>query len=163
VKEYADSVDSLMFCLSKGLGAPIGSILAGPADFVGRARNVRSIIGGGMRQVGLIAAAGVYALTHNVERLAEDHRRCKTLAEGLSKLPGVDLELNRVETNMTVFRLDDAKVTAEEYIKGITERSVLGYEIEPGLVRLVTHLDIDDEDVERALVASQDVLNREER
>jgi threonine aldolase len=158
VRDYAEHVDSLMFCLSKGLGAPVGSMLAGPADFIGRARDVRTVLGGGMRQSGILAAAGIYALTRHVERLDEDHRRARVLAEGLSDLPGLDLDLDRVATNMVVFRLDRARIGAQEYVAAMAERGVLGYDIEPGLIRLVTHLDVDDDDVRRAVDVSRDIL-----
>lgn len=98
-------------------------------------------------------------MNHNVERLSDDHRRARVLAEGLARLPGVEIDLDRVETNIVVFRLDEAKVSAADYVRGIVERKVLGYEIEPGLVRLVTHKDVDDDDVSRAIEASRAVLS----
>lgn len=151
VADYAAEVDALSFCFSKGLGAPIGSMLVGTADFIDRARKIRRMLGGAMRQVGVLAAAAAYALDHNVERLADDHRRAKRLAEGFaSALPGC-VDPATVETNIVYIALHDldpAQVSA-----ALWERDVRIYPYAPGVLRAVTHLDVDDDDIERAIDA----------
>lgn len=137
-------VDSVSICLSKGLGAPIGSILAGPADMIFRARKVRKMLGGGMRQAGYIAAAGRYALKHHVARLAEDHRRAQDLAKGLNAL---GLGTRPVETNMVYVQIPEAEAAAER----LNAAGVLCFALSNDAIRLVTHLDVDDAGIERAV------------
>ena len=143
VSEITRHYDSVSFCLSKGLGAPVGSVLVGSHELIERAHRWRKMAGGGMRQAGILAAAGVYALKQHVVRLAEDHQNAKVLAEGLSTIDGLDVELDTVETNM-VFVTSDLE-TQPQLIQILKERGVLvgGY----GQLRLVTHYDIDAEDV----------------
>ncbi|HIE54019.1 MAG TPA: hypothetical protein EYP90_02360, partial [Chromatiaceae bacterium] len=148
--EYARYVDSVMFCFSKGLSAPIGSILAGPKDFIEEARRVRKLLGGGMRQVGVIAAAALVALREMVDRLAEDHRRAKALARGLAELPGIELNPEEVETNIIFFRLNHPRYSAQDFVEAMKDRGVLLLAAGPDLLRMVTHKDVDDEDVARA-------------
>ena len=151
VSEYAAEVDAVSFCFSKGLGAPIGSMLVGTEDFVAKARKVRRMLGGGMRQVGVIAAAAAYALEHNVERLAEDHTNARRLAEGFAEaLPGcVDPET--VETNIVIAEIGERDAVA---ITGaMWERGVRMYPTGPHRIRAVTHLDVDAEGIERAIEA----------
>ena len=135
--------DSVSFCLSKGLGAPVGSVLVGSHEFINRAHRWRKMAGGGMRQAGILAAAGVYALKHNIGRLAEDHTHARRLAEGLAAIEGLDVELDAVETNM-VFVTSDIE-TQPQLIALLKERGVLvgGY----GQLRLVTHHDVTADDV----------------
>src|SRR5436190_22568254 len=109
VSELARPVDSLMFCLSKGLSAPVGSMLVGNAEFIRRAHRVRKLLGGGMRQAGVLAAAGIIALEQMVERLAEDHANCQLLARGLAEFAQVDIEPERVVTNILIFTLHNAQ------------------------------------------------------
>lgn len=137
-------VDSVSICLSKGLGAPVGSILAGPKDMIFRARKVRKMLGGGMRQAGYIAAAGRYALQHNVERLAEDHRRARDLAAGLNAL---GLGTRPVETNMVYVKIPGAEAAAER----LNAAGVLCFALSDDAIRLVTHLDVDDAGIARAV------------
>jgi threonine aldolase len=139
-----------MSCLSKGLGAPIGSVLAGPSDLIEHARVERKRLGGGMRQVGIVAAAGLVALTTMVERLAEDHARARRLAEAAAdRWPDAGLDPASVETNVVLFEPPDpAGLLAHLMAEG-----VLSTTIAPGVVRFVTHLDIDDADVERVAKA----------
>lgn len=144
--EITRHCDSVSFCLSKGLGAPVGSLLAGPADWVARARRVRKMLGGGMRQSGLLAAAGLYALDHNVAGLAEDHRRARALWTGLRAL-GFTAE--EPETNMVYVGVNDGA----QAVARLAERGVLALTVTPTTLRLVTHLDVDDKGVERALDA----------
>ena len=147
VARIARDYDSVSVCLSKALGAPIGSLICGPRDFVKRARRVRKMLGGGMRQVGLLAAAGLYALDHNVERLAEDHRRAARLWQGLNAL-GWDAE-EPPETNMVYVRAAEAYALQDRLV----QRGLLAVAVAPDRLRMVTHLDVDDEGIERAINA----------
>ncbi|NNN10464.1 MAG: aminotransferase class I/II-fold pyridoxal phosphate-dependent enzyme [Acidimicrobiaceae bacterium] len=148
--EYASLVDSVMSCVSKGLSAPIGSILAGSEEFIARARTERQILGGQMRQAGVIAAAGIVALETMVDRLAEDHRRAKLLASAVAdRYPECGLDPNAVETNIVVFEHKDPS-SFLNYLRG---NDILAGTISPGKIRLVTHKDLDDSSVEQALRA----------
>lgn len=144
-------LDSVMFCLSKGLGAPVGSILAGETGFVARARRLRKMLGGGMRQAGVIAAAGICALEHMVERLAEDHANARVLAEGLATMPGISIDLASVQTDIVIFTLIGNRWTPAQFTHALAERGVLLGEIGHGRIRAVTHYGIDASDVEHAL------------
>jgi len=144
------AVDSVMFCLSKGLGAPVGSMLAGSSDLIARARKYRKMLGGGMRQAGILAAAGLVALGA-VDRLAEDHANARLLAEKLAAVPGVEIDLDRVQTNIVVADVSGTGMSAREYIGTLRERGVLASPFGPTLVRFVTHLDVSREDVEYAV------------
>jgi threonine aldolase len=155
VKELTEGFDSVMFCLSKGLGAPVGSMLVGSAEFIEKARRVRKMLGGGMRQVGILAAAGLYALEHHIERLAEDHENAQILAQALKEIPEVQLE--PVETNIIIFEL--TKTPAEKLITELKKRNILALAIGPRRVRLVTHLDVSRADVLRAACALQEILS----
>ncbi|MGE5235302.1 MAG: threonine aldolase family protein [Acidobacteriota bacterium] len=163
--ELAQECDSVMFCLSKGLAAPVGSMLVGDADFITEARRVRKLFGGGMRQVGVLAAAGIVALTEMVERLHEDHARARRLADGLAELPGVVLDPASVQTNIIVFGLRperpaDAQDTtpSQRFVAGLRERGVLCGAFGATDVRMVTHYEITDHDVDVALTAARDTL-----
>lgn len=142
-------VDSLSFCLSKGLGAPIGSVMVGSAEFRVKAHRLRKMLGGGMRQVGIIAAAGLYALEHNVERLAEDHRRARHLAVAASAMPGMRVDLASVQTNIVMADVTTGR--AAELVERCKAEGLLFHSLSSGRVRFVTHLDLDDEQIERAL------------
>lgn len=142
ITEYSKLSDTLMFCFSKGLGAPIGSILTGPRDVIERARYIRKGLGGGWRQPGMLAAAAIYALDHHIERLAEDHRRAQMLAEAVKANP--DLELaGRVDTNMVFFRPKNGNL--EEYSRRLTKKGILHDWQHFRKIRLVTYLGITDE------------------
>lgn len=141
-----EGFDTASFCLSKGLGAPVGSMLVGSAVAMARARRIRKMMGGGMRQAGILAAAGLYALEHNVERLSEDHRRARDLAAGIEAR---GLSVKSPETNILYVALPDA-VSAQETLR---ERGVLAIAVAPDSLRLVTHLDIDDAAVEQTIEA----------
>ena len=147
-KTYAECVDSLTFCLSKGLGCPAGSILCGTESFIYKARRIRKMLGGAMRQAGILAAAGLYALDHHIDRLAEDHANAKLLAKGLSSDPNIELDTVDPPTNMIYF---NTKIPAMEFQKAMQERGVLCGVSATHRIRLVTHLDIDSEDVLRAI------------
>ena len=143
VKEITRHFDSVSLCLSKGLGSPVGSVLVGRKDFIYRAHRVRKMLGGGMRQAGVLAAACLYAVEHHVERLAEDHANAKALAEGLAGLPGLSLDPKQVQTNMVFATLDPSRVDA--LVKHMREQGIIIL-ANPNL-RLVTHLDIGMDDV----------------
>ncbi|SFG68702.1 L-threonine aldolase [Desulfotomaculum arcticum] len=152
--EFSRWCDSIMFCLSKGLGAPVGSMLAGSRDFIDRARKYRKALGGGMRQAGILAAAGLVALG-SVNRLAEDHVHAKMLAQSLAGIPGVQVDLNKVQTNIIVADVSGTGMTSEEFVSVLEQRGVLAITFGPTLIRLVTHRDVSREDVEYAI----DVIN----
>jgi len=158
VKEYCSLCDSTMFCLSKGLGAPIGSMLVGSQDFIERARRYRKMLGGGMRQAGVIAAAGIYALRNNIDRLEEDHRRARVLAQGISTIPTLDLVPSEIETNIVVVDLERSGKSVEEAILRLEQYGVRVVAFGKTRIRAVTHLDIDDEDIERAIEAFKRVF-----
>jgi threonine aldolase len=157
VSEYARYVDSIMFCLSKGLGAPIGSIIAGSVEFIEEARRIRKLLGGGMRQVGVIAACGLVALK-GVDRLREDHRRARKLARLLSEIEFIEIDPDEVETNILFFKLKHPRLDAFELTERMKEEGVLAIAISSHLIRMVTHRDVDDEDVERAVDVVKKIL-----
>jgi len=155
--ELAAPADTVQFCLSKGLGAPVGSVLCGSEAAIARARRLRKVLGGGWRQAGVLAAAGLYALDHHVERLADDHRRARLLAEGLVGCERVSVDPDSVETNMVVARLRyDEPI--EAVIADLAAEGVLTGPLDTHALRLVTHLDIDDEGLERALAGARAAL-----
>jgi threonine aldolase len=156
--DFARSVDSVTFCLSKGLGAPVGSLLCGSKDLIHRARRVRKMLGGGMRQVGVLAAAGLVALDTMVDRLAEDHANCRRLATGVAALPGLRIDLESVQTNILIFRVNPAG-GAGELVSGCLARKVKIHQIGPDAIRCVTHKDVDADDIERALDAFREITS----
>ncbi|MGH9600209.1 MAG: threonine aldolase family protein, partial [Terracidiphilus sp.] len=141
VKTLTRGFDSVMFCLSKGLGAPVGSMLVASADLIARARLFRKALGGGMRQTGVLAAAGLIALEQMPARLHEDHANARLLAEALSHCDGVTIDLDAVETNIVIFRLTNG-LTAPELSARLKARGVLANAVGPRSIRLVTHLDV---------------------
>jgi threonine aldolase len=147
-----------MFCLSKGLSAPVGSVLVGPHSFIDQARRVRKALGGGMRQVGVLAAPCIVALNEMVPRLGEDHNRAKKLAMGIHDLPGVALNPDHVETDIIIFKFDHPELTADEFITNLKEKNVLALVTPAKDIRFVTHKDVDDEDVDRAIAAIREIL-----
>ena len=156
--QYASLCDTVSICLSKGLGAPVGSVLTGDAAVIERARRARKVFGGGMRQAGIIAAGGLYALKHNVERLADDQRRCRRLAEGLAAIPGIEVDLSKAQTNMVFAGTRDTAMPAVELVQRLSDRGVLVLDEGPWTVRFVTHLDLDDEDVEETLAVVEQTV-----
>jgi len=153
VRQWAARVDSLMMCFSKGLGAPVGSILIGPGDLIRRARRARKQWGGGMRQVGILAAACLHAIDHHVERLADDHRRARQLGAGLSAVPGVNVP--EPETNIVMIELVDPALDREALLGGLHARGVWMGGSGPRRIRAITHLDVDDAGIGRAIAAFQ--------
>ena len=161
-RDFCRAVDSVTFCLSKGLGAPVGSIVCGSAELVTRARRVRKMLGGGMRQAGIVAAAGLVALDRMIDRLADDHVHARTLAEGIAKLPGLRVDLASVQTNIVIFHIErgaaDASARAtQELVAGCTARKVKVHAIGPMSIRCVTHKDVDADDIRRALEAMREI------
>ncbi len=149
VRDWAAAADSVMMCFSKGLGAPVGSILTGPGDFIRRARRVRKRWGGGMRQVGILAAACLHALDHHVERLAEDHRRARTLAAGFAAAPGV--RVPEPETNIVIVTLEHPALDPAAVLRALEARGVRMVSFGARRLRAITHLDVDDAGVARAV------------
>jgi len=156
VKEISKHFDSLMFCLSKGLSAPVGSILAGTKEFIKEARFVRKYLGGGMRQAGVIAAAGIVAIEKMIDRLQDDHRRAKLLAERIADLQELRVNPQEVETNMIMLTLNT--MTSDLFLKKLAARNVLALPFTAKTVRIVTHKDIDDNDIERAVTAIREAV-----
>jgi threonine aldolase len=156
VTDLTEPVDTVMVCLSKGLGAPIGSVLAGPDSFIGRARRHRKLLGGGMRQVGVIAGPGLVAL-ENVDRLADDHEHATQLAEGLDAVPG--LAVSPPETNIVLVDTSETGLTAEAFLEACEERGVLGSAFDEYLVRFCTHLDVDSDDVATTIQRLDEILD----
>ena len=156
VRDFTTDVDSVTFCVSKGLAAPVGSLVCGSRDFIGRARRWRKMLGGGMRQVGVLAAAGLVALEQMVERLAEDHANAKRLGEGIARLPGLRVDLARVQTNIVIFFVDLPGGT-ETLVRECAARKVKIHQIGPASIRCVTHKDVDREDIDRALQAFTEI------
>lgn len=148
-KQYGEVFDSISVCLSKSLGCPVGSLLLGKKDFIKKARRVRKVFGGAMRQAGFMAAAGIFALQYNIERLAEDHAHAAQIAAALAKKSFIKQVLP-AETNIIIFELTDG-MTAPELVARLKEHDILGYAISPNRVRLVLHLDITKEMVARTI------------
>jgi threonine aldolase len=148
--EWARHFDSVSVCFSKGLGAPVGSALAGPRDFVARARRVRKLFGGGMRQAGVLAAAALYALENHVDRLADDHRHAQVIAQAVADTPGVRLEPPDVETNLVFFEVDPDLGPARAVAAALKQRGVLVHVTGPKTIRACTHLDVSAAQAERA-------------
>jgi threonine aldolase len=149
--EYAQWADSVSVCLSKGLGAPIGSLVAGSKTFIDQVHRFRKMFGGGMRQVGIIAAAGIYALDHHIDRLKEDHQNAKRLALGLQKLKGISVDPEHVETNIVIFDVAHTGMTAPQVAEAMKKEKILIHTLGTTQIRLVTHLDVSSEDIEIAL------------
>jgi threonine aldolase len=157
VRTLTAEADSVTFCLSKGLAAPVGSLLCGTKSYIQIARKYRKILGGGMRQAGIIAAAGIVALNTMVDRLAEDHANARFLAEGLAELPGINLNPEKVCTDIVIFDVT-APQGATALIASFRERGLLCGQAGPNRIRMVTHYGIERADVERALQIARDVL-----
>lgn len=147
--QYGEVFDSISVCLSKSLGCPVGSLLLGKKDFIKKARRIRKVFGGGMRQAGFIAAAGIYALQNNISRLADDHSHAKLVAAAIEAKPFVKMVLP-VETNIIIFELNDT-ISAPALVARLKEKDILGYAISPNRVRLVLHLDISPEMVQKTI------------
>jgi len=150
VRDY----DSISICLSKGLGTPVGSVLVGSSAFISKAHRWRKMFGGGMRQAGVLAACGIYALEHHIERMSEDHSRAQRLAEAVNQIDGFSVDLDSVETNMVYIQGDQG---AKEILRKLTELGIDVLEVGPIAVRAVTHLHITDEDIDRTIEAFKQI------
>lgn len=158
VPAVTEKFDSVMFCLSKGLGAPVGSILAGSQEFIDEARLVRKMLGGGMRQAGVLAAAGLVALEEGPKRLHIDHANASFLADALGEMPGIKVAPAKVVTNILVLDVTGTGLTAAEIEKRLAARNVLASAMSPKIVRMVTHYDVDRAGCERAVAALREAV-----
>jgi len=157
-REYAKYFDSVSVCFSKGLGAPVGSAIAGARDFIAVAHRYRKTYGGGMRQVGILAAAALYALEHHLERLEEDHQNARYFAEEVSRLPGISIDLETVQTNIVVMDISRSRYTVPQAVEALKERGVLVVPFGRTTLRAVTHLDVSRQDVETAVTVYGEVF-----
>jgi threonine aldolase len=158
VAEITRKFDSVMFCLSKGLGAPVGSMLVGPHEFIQHAHINRKMLGGGMRQVGVLAAAGLIALEESPKGLLRDHQNAQLLAKGLSTLRGVTIDPTRVVTNIVIFDVRETRRTAAEICDDLAEKKILCAPTDKYSIRMVTHYDVDHAGIEHAIAATSEVL-----
>ncbi len=152
--DYGKLFDSISICLSKGLGAPVGSLLLGSKEFIKKAHRIRKIMGGGMRQAGFLAAAGIYSLDHNIDRLKEDHKKAKHIASVLSELSYIE-EVTPAETNILIFRIPD-KISNADFLQKLDKNGIKAIGFGPQLIRFVTHLDYTDE----MLSATEEILKK---
>lgn len=153
-------VDTVMFCLSKGLSAPVGSILAGDKKFIQRALKYRKMLGGGMRQAGILAAAGIIALEKMIDRLEEDHQNARILGEGLAKIPGITVDLSTVQTNMVNLEIKKEDIDTYKFLNELFKYNILGSPRPPSKVRLVTHYGISKEDILTTIKAIKEIMER---
>jgi threonine aldolase len=151
VARLARDFDSVQFCFSKGLSCPVGSMICSDKEFIRQARRNRKLVGGGMRQVGILAAAAIVALEQMVDRLADDHVNAKRLAEGLADIPELEIDLANVETNIVLFNVKDGSLSSKELVGKLKEQGVWVLPFGPKMIRAVTHSGITREDIERAL------------
>ncbi|NOZ29006.1 MAG: low-specificity L-threonine aldolase [Chloroflexi bacterium] len=159
VQDLVADADSVTFCLSKGLAAPVGSIVCGTHEFIAEARRARKVVGGGMRQAGVLAAAGIVALTEMVDRLAEDHANARRLAEGLAEMDGISIDPERVKTNIVYFDVTSETITTQELVDQLGAEGVRVLALGPRQVRAVTNYHVSAEDIEYALGVFQRVLS----
>ena len=153
VAELVKDVDSVTFCLSKGLGAPVGSLLCGPADYIQEAHRYRKMLGGGMRQVGILAAAGLVALDDNVNRLADDHANARRLAEGMAQMPGISIDPTTVQSNIVIADVSEMDMGRDQFILRLLQRGVRIADFGGNLVRAVTSYEVSETDIDHALKA----------
>lgn len=161
VKELTQHVDSLMFCLSKGLSAPIGSMICGSHEFISKAIRTRKILGGGMRQTGIIAAAGIVSLEHMVQRLSEDHINAYKLAEGIEQIPGLSIDASKIKTNIIYFDLLSHHLEVNEFLAKCSQRGLMFLPTGESRFRMVTHYGITSEDIDHSLTTLRDVMGAE--
>jgi threonine aldolase len=163
VANMTKSVDSVMFCLSKGLGAPVGSMIVGSKEFIERARVYRKMFGGGMRQVGIIAAAGLLALEKSPQRLHEDHANARRLADGIAQIPGLKIDPPAVRSNIVIFDCTTSGMNAVELCDALHEKGVWAQDTAPYSVRMVTHWNVNRDGIDRALIELRAVVARKVR
>jgi threonine aldolase len=160
VADIARPFDSVMFCLSKGLGAPVGSMIVGTKDFIKGAISIRKLLGGGMRQVGVLAAAGLIALEESPKVLIEDHANAKQLAEGVAGLRGIQIDPERTQTNIVIFDIEATGLTTAQFSVELKARGVLANGISPREMRMVTHYDVNRADIEQTLQTVKEILEK---
>ena len=160
VADMTKKFDSVQFCLSKGLGAPVGSMIVGTRDLIERCRSIRKMLGGGMRQAGVLAAAGLLALEQGPKRLQDDHDKAHVLARRLAELPGITLNARKVQTNIVIFSVKKSGLSSSAFLSKLADRQVLAVPVDGERVRMVTHLDVTEQEVEEAADAVQDILGR---
>ena len=151
VAEMTRKFDSVQFCFSKGLGAPVGSMVVGSNDLIERCRVIRKMLGGGMRQVGVLAAAARVALEEGPKRLHIDHENAQVLAQGLARIRGMQIQPEKVQTNIVIYDVGASGLTSAEFLTRLAQRRVLGGPVDQRRVRMVTHLDVDRTDIDAAL------------
>ena len=159
-RELTRGVDSVSVCLSKGLSAPVGSVLCSSKPFIARARKWRKMLGGAMRQAGILAAAGIVALDEMIDRLAEDHANARRLADGISRIEGLAIDVARVQTNITFFDLVDERITEADVIAGLREQGILLHHAGPRRFRMVVHYGIGKAEIEQAVAALESVTRK---
>ena len=159
VRLLTDEIDSVSFCLSKGLSAPAGSLLCGSKNFIYRARRNRKALGGGMRQAGILAAAGIVALEKMTERIADDHQNARALAEGISDIKGISIDLDKIQTNIIYFSLDHPKIESSLFLDKMCEKNIHFFELGPSWYRLVTHNGISKDDVSNVVEEFRQLLS----
>ena len=160
VAEITKKFDSIQFCFSKGLGAPVGSMIVGSTHLIERCRVIRKLLGGGMRQVGVIAAAALVALEEGPTRLHVDHENAQLLAQGLANLPRIRIVPEKVQTNIVIYDVGETGLASSEFLKRLSERKVLGGPVDARRVRMVTHVDVDHSDIEQALRVIGEVVGK---
>lgn len=158
VKELTRSVDSLSFCLSKGLAAPVGSVVCGSKKFIAQARRIRKVLGGGMRQSGIIAAAGIAALEQMVERIAEDHKNARRLTEGIARIEGLSVDPAKTQTNIVYFNLASERLTAQKVVMELGKKGIKLLPVGPRRLRAVTHYGISAEDIDLTLATLRELM-----
>jgi threonine aldolase len=158
--QLAAPCDTIQFCLSKGLGAPVGSLIVGAADFIQEARRYRKIVGGAMRQAGVIAAAGLVALTEMIERLPEDHANARRLATGLADIPGIQVDLDSVQSNIVLLQIDPVVLTAVDFAERLKAAGVRVSNYDTRGLRMVTHHQVSRQDIETALTAVRRIMSQ---
>ena len=159
-REYAKHFDTVTICFSKGLGAPMGSMIAGDGGVIDRVRRFRKMVGGGQRQVGIAAGAAIWALEHHVGRLADDHKNARRLAEALSEMPGISLDPDEVETNIVIFEIDGEKRKPVDIVVEMGKRGILMLPFGETKIRCVTHLDVTADDIEETVGAFRAVFGK---
>ena len=160
VAELTSEVDSVSFCLSKGLSAPSGSLLCGKEWFIEKARFNRKALGGGMRQSGILAAAGIVALNEMPKKIIKDHQNASTLAKGLNAISGISIDLEKVKTNIIYFKLDHSKIDSVTLINSMLKKNIKFFELGPNWFRLVTHAGINEEDIDHVLIQFRDLFSK---
>ena len=158
VAAMTEKFDSVQFCFSKSLGAPVGSMIVGSKDFIERCRIIRKMLGGGMRQAGVLAAAALVALEEGPKRLHVDHENAQVLAQGLAQIRGIKIQPEKIRTNIVLYDVGEGGLTSTQFLKKLAERKVLGGPVDARRVRMVTHLDVDRSDVEQALKIIAEVV-----